>query len=232
MSFWIVQRLSTPCLSSERLGAKIFSMIVSFSFLHIMSRWCAPLLVFDLFTVSLWSHCRSRSLSLMLSVNEAACIVPADMKRRHDLHTMRFSSSAAAITLLFLFFQNQKLRSYAHFHLMHFLGQRRRWGGGGACTGRHCQEVACPFNVISASGAVLSYLHHIFDGFVVVIWQQLLTNRHLQFWLVDALPNKTGDISHSVWWFSQAYLIKSTLSFYCFFTFFFFYISSWYFVTT
>ena len=32
-------------------------------------------------TVPLWSHCRSRSLSLMLSVNEGACIVPGAMKR-------------------------------------------------------------------------------------------------------------------------------------------------------
>lgn len=37
----------------------------------------------SLFMVPLWSHCRSRSLSLMLSVNEVACIVPGAMKRRH-----------------------------------------------------------------------------------------------------------------------------------------------------
>lgn len=50
-----------------------------------------------LFTVPLWSHCRSRSVSLMLSVNEVACIVPGATKGRHALHTELQRSSSAAV---------------------------------------------------------------------------------------------------------------------------------------
>lgn len=134
-----------------------------------------------LFMVPLWSHCRSRSLILMLSVNEAACIVHGVMKRRHDLHTV----------LEGFFFLCTRARLFCRpvtensGHTLTFnscaCASWVRGERGDGCTGRRSQEVACPFTVISAS-AVLSYLHQISDCFVVVIWQQLLTVRHLQFW--------------------------------------------------
>lgn len=85
----------------------------------------------SLFMVQLWSHRRSRSLSLMLSVNEVACIVPGAMKGRRGLRTELegFSSSSAA-TLAFLPPCNRKPRSHAQFQLrLRFLGQRRKGGG-------------------------------------------------------------------------------------------------------
>lgn len=127
-----------------------------------------------LFMDPLWSLCRSRSLGLMLSVNEVAHIVPGAKKGRHGPRTALegSSSSSPAAALAFLPPCNRKPASHAYFQLcLRFLGQRRK---GEGCTGRHCQEVACPFTVISAN-AVLSYLHQIYGCFVVVvIWQQLL----------------------------------------------------------
>lgn len=71
--------------------------------------------------------------SLMLSVNEAACIVPGVMKRRRGLHAEpedSSSSSAAAAALAFLPPCDSKHRSHAHFQLrLRFLGQRRKGGG-------------------------------------------------------------------------------------------------------
>ena len=124
-----------------------------------------------LFMVPLWSHCRSRSLSLMLSVNEVVCNVPGSRGESDiGLHTElegssssssspSFSSSATLTfltapvtedsgpTLIFIFnfFLNSTCASWV----------RREKGEG--CTGRHWQEVASPFTVISAS-AVLSCL--------------------------------------------------------------------------
>lgn len=107
--------------------------------------------------VQLWSPCGSRSLSLMLSVNEAACIVPGVMRRHHDLHAELEGSSSSAAVLACLAPCNRELRSHAHFQ-RRFASWVREEGEG--CTGRHCQEVACPFTVISAS-VELTHLHQI-----------------------------------------------------------------------
>ena len=102
-----------------------------------------------LFIAPLWSQCRSRSLSLMLSVNEAA--LHCATKRRHGLQT------APEALFFFCFFCSRALPFYRPVTensrptlAFDFLGQRRKEGG---CTGRHCQEVACLFTVISASAA-------------------------------------------------------------------------------
>lgn len=88
----------------------------------------------------------------MLSVNEAACIVPGAMKRRHGLQTeLLEGSSSSAAALAFLPPCNRKRRSHARVQLP---GSEEK--GGEGCTGRHSQEVACLFTVISASAA-LSY---------------------------------------------------------------------------
>lgn len=132
-----------------------------------------------LFMVPLWSHCRSRSLILMLSVNEAACIVHGVMKRRHDLHTV-LEGFFFLCTRARLFYRPVTENS-GHTLTFNSCASWVRGERGDGCTGRRSQEVACPFTVISASAA-LSYLHQISDCFVVVIWQQLLTVRHIQFW--------------------------------------------------
>lgn len=106
------------------------------------------------FMVPLWSHCRSRSLSLMLSVNEVACIVPAAMMRRHGLYASSSSTAAAAALAFFttekydrklIFIFNSVCASWVRRE------EKRREGAGGWFTGRLCQEVALAFTVISAN---------------------------------------------------------------------------------
>lgn len=67
------------------------------------------------------------------------------MKRRRDLHSaLEASSSTAAAS-----FHRPETENSGRTRL-HFLGQRSevvwgREGKGDGCTGRHSQEVACPF---------------------------------------------------------------------------------------
>lgn len=66
----------------------------------------------------------------MLSVNEAACIVPGVRERRPGLHNELQGSSSSAGALAFLPPCNRKVRSHAHFQLrLRFLGQRKKGGG-------------------------------------------------------------------------------------------------------
>ncbi len=162
-----------------------------------------------LFMVPLWSPCRSRSLSLMLSVNEAARIVPGVIKRRHGVHAeLEGSSSSAATVLAFLPPCNRKLRSHAQFRLGFTSWVRGEEGEGN--TGRHCQEVACPFTVISAS-VVLSVLQQVSHCFVMIeIWWQFLIVSHLRYYFFTLSPAK---LSCTVCrWFivSQAVLTRLT----------------------
>lgn len=90
----------------------------------------------------------------MLSVNEVTCIVPGATTRRRGLPTELKGSSSTA--LAFFCYRPVTLNSGPTLIFI-FLGQRRK---GEGCTGRHCQEVACPFTVISARSVRSNSLIH------------------------------------------------------------------------
>lgn len=163
------------------------------------------------FTVPLWRHCRSRSLILMLSVNEEAVIVRGVMKRRPDLRLARglFSSSAAALTS----FYRPETESSGRTCLR-FLGQRRRGGAAGRVHRK------------TQSGSGLSFYSNLCKCcallFTPDLWllcsgnmTAVINCQTSTILVLASLPNKTDYICHKiiwctkkkqrVWWYSQSW---------------------------
>lgn len=111
---------------------------------------------------------------------------------------------------------NRKLRS----HTLALPGSEERGGVGEGREGWRVHRKTQSgsglsfFTVISASAA-LFYLHQLSGCFVVVMWQQLLTVRHLQFWfwkLSRIRQSRFATKSYGaqkkkqrVWWSSQSW---------------------------
>lgn len=154
---------------------------------------------------------RSRSLLPMFCVNEEAVIVRGESWRGDVISTPRWRP-------LFLLCSASFHRPETENSRLHFLGQRSEVGGGGwGVTGAQEDTVRkwlVLFTVISASAA-LFYLHQISGCFVVVMWQQLLTVRHLQFWFwklsrirLTRFATKSYGAQKKkrcVWWSSQSW---------------------------